>query len=120
MHELSLAESLIEQVERAVEAAGGGRVTALQLSVGALAGVDADALRFGFDVATRGTRLEGAALEIALLPVIIHCPICDADVELPDIQHFRCPRCGTPSLDVRQGRELTIETVEVLDEAPSP
>ena len=120
MHELSLAESLIEQVERAVEAAGGGRVTALHLSVGALAGVDADALRFGFDVATRGTRLEGAALEIALLPVIIHCPICDADVELPDIQHFRCPRCGTPSLDVRQGRELTIETVEVLDETPSP
>ncbi|MBL8146223.1 MAG: hydrogenase maturation nickel metallochaperone HypA [Anaerolineae bacterium] len=120
MHELSLAESLIEQVERAVEAAGGGHVTALQLSIGALAGVDAAALRFGFDVAAQGTRLDGATLDITLLPVIIHCPSCDAGVELPDIQHFRCPRCGTPSLDVRQGRELTIETVEVLDETPSP
>ncbi|MFN8377499.1 MAG: hydrogenase maturation nickel metallochaperone HypA [Anaerolineae bacterium] len=119
MHELSLAENLIEQVERAVEDAGAERVTALHLQIGALSGVDADALRFGFDVAAKGTRLDGATLDITVLPVVIHCPACDADVELPDIQHFRCPRCGTPSADVRQGREVTIETVEVLDEAPS-
>lgn len=120
MHELSLAESLIEQVERAVEAAGAGRVTALHLQIGRLSGVDADALRFGFDVAARGTRLDGATLAITMLPVVIYCPSCQAEVELPDLQPFRCPRCGTPSADVRQGREMTIETVEVLDEAPSP
>lgn len=120
MHELSLAESLIEQVERAVEAAEADHVTALHLHIGALAGVDPDALRFAFDVAARGTRLDGASLDITLLPVVIHCPACDAGVVLPDIQHFRCPRCGTPSMDVRQGREVMIETVEVLDETPSP
>jgi hydrogenase nickel incorporation protein HypA/HybF len=120
MHELSLAESLIEQVERAVNDAGGGHVTALHLRLGALSGVDADALRFGFDVAAQGTLLDGAALVIEPVPVVIHCPACGADVTLPDIQHFRCPRCGTPSADVRQGHDLTIETVEVLDEAPCP
>ena len=120
MHELSLAEGLIEQVKRAVREAGAVRVTSLHLRIGALSGVDPDALRFGFDVAARGTLLDGAALELTLVPVVIHCPACVADVELPDIQHFRCPRCGTPSADVRDGRDLTIETVEVLDEAPSP
>lgn len=120
MHELSLAEGLIEHVERATRDAGAARVTALHLRIGALSGVDADALRFGFDVAARGTLLEGATLDLTLVPVVIYCPACAAAVELPDIQHFRCPRCGTPSADVRDGLDLTIETVEVLDEAPSP
>ena len=120
MHELSIAESLIDQVERAVVEAGAAQVTALTLSIGELAGVDADALRFGFDVAAQGTLLDGVALHIRMLPVVVYCAACETDVELPDIQHFRCPRCGRPSVDVRQGRELMIDSVEVLDEAPCP
>ncbi len=120
MHELSIAESLIEQVETAVRADGAARVTAVRLRIGALAGVDADALRFGFDVATVGTLLEGAALEIDLVPVVVYCPVCDLESELATIQQFRCPRCGRPTGELRQGRELLIESVEVLDEAPCP
>lgn len=120
MHELSIAESLIEQVETAVRADGAVRVTAVRLRIGALAGVDAAALRFGFDVAAAGTLLEGAALEIGLVPVVVYCPACAVESQLPGIQNFRCPRCGRPTADLRQGRELLIDSVEVLDEAPCP
>lgn len=35
------------------------------------------------------------------------------EVELPGIQRFRCPHCDTPSGDIRQGRELEIESIEI-------
>jgi len=120
VHELSIAESLVGQVEDAVRADGASRVSAVHLRLGALSAVDPDALRFGFDVATRGTLLDGAALVIEPVPAVIYCAACDAEVELLSIQRFACPRCGRPSAELRRGRELLIESVEVLDEAPSP
>lgn len=120
MHELSIAESLVGQVEDAVRADGAARVTAIHLRLGALSAVDPDALRFGFDVAAQGTLLDGAVLVIEPVPAAIYCAACEEEVELLTIQQFRCPRCGRPSADLRRGRELLIESVEVLDETPSP
>jgi len=43
----------------------------------------------------------------------MHCDKCAADVELDGVQSFRCPRCGEPCTDLRQGRELDIESFEI-------
>jgi len=45
--------------------------------------------------------------------VAIHCPACDRTFELPGVQHFRCSACGTPSADIRRGREIEVESIEV-------
>jgi hydrogenase nickel incorporation protein HypA/HybF len=47
------------------------------------------------------------------LPVVIHCATCQQDRELAGIQSFRCPVCETSSFDLRQGRELEIESLEI-------
>lgn len=112
MHELSLAVQLVQSAEDAARAADAQRVTAVVLRIGALSGVAEDALRFAFDVATAGTLLAGARLEIRPVPVTVHCPRC-GDVELPGLQLFHCPRCDTPTADVRAGRELELESLEV-------
>jgi hydrogenase nickel incorporation protein HypA/HybF len=61
-------------------------------------------------------------LVVKTVPVIMHCAACDADVELDSVQSFRCPRCGEPSHDLRQGRELDIDSIEIdegaAEEAP--
>ncbi|MEM9554045.1 MAG: hydrogenase maturation nickel metallochaperone HypA [Acidobacteriota bacterium] len=113
MHELSVAHSLVDLAEEAARGEGAQRVTALHLAIGALSCVAPEALGFCFELASRGTLLEGARLEIRRLPVRIHCVPCGRDVELSGIQSFRCPVCGTPSGDVRQGRELEIESLEI-------
>lgn len=118
MHELSIAYSIVSQAGQAAERAGAGRVTAVRIVVGALSGVSGDALLFSYDLATEGTLLAGSRLEIRHVPVVLHCATCDRDVELPDVQLFRCPVCATPSLDVRGGRELEIEALEVEDALP--
>ena len=117
MHELSIASSIVETVTEAAAAHPGTRVTSVRLRIGALAGVVEDALEFCWQIATEGTPLAGAALEVKKLPVVVHCEHCNADEELDGVQSFRCPRCGEPAADLRQGRELEIESFEIDDEA---
>lgn len=113
MHELSIAASIVDDVTEAAAAYPGARVRSVRLRVGALAAVVKDALQFCWGVTTEGTPLEGAALVVRMLPVVVHCVACGADGEIPDVQSFRCPRCGAPAADVRQGRELEIEAIEI-------
>lgn len=113
MHELSLANRLVQLAEATATDAGAQRVIAVTLRVGELSGVAPDALRFAYDVATTGTRLEGSRLELRRVAVRVFCNPCQREVELPSVQNFRCPLCGTPSGDVRAGRELEIESLEV-------
>lgn len=113
MHELSIAHSLVEGVTEAAEKAGAKRVTRVQLRLGVLSGVVRSALEFGFEIATRGTLLDGATLEITELPVILACDRCGADSVLDGIQGFACPACGAPTPRLRQGRELEIDAIEI-------
>jgi hydrogenase nickel incorporation protein HypA/HybF len=91
----------------------GARVLEVRLRVGALASVVEDSLQFCFGIATEGTPLEGSKLVVQVLPVVMHCEKCDRDVELEGVQSFRCPVCDAPCSDLRQGRELEIESIEI-------
>lgn len=113
MHELSLANRLVQMAEETARGAGAKRVTAVTVNVGLLSGVSVDALRFAYDVATADTLLAGSRLETRPVPVTVYCPRCEREVALVSVQRFRCPACETPTGDVRTGRELEIESVEV-------
>ncbi len=113
MHELSIAASIVESVAEAAGRYPGARVQVVRLRVGALASVVEDSLQFCWELATEGTPIAGAALAIRTLPVIVHCDACGAETELDGVQSFRCPRCGELTCDLRQGRELEIESIEL-------
>ena len=117
MHELSIAYNIVQTAEKVAHEAHIPHVDAVYLEIGALSGVVKDALLFSYDIATQGTCLEGSELKIKELPVVIFCEICQEEQILPSIQLFRCPICDTPSADIRQGKELEIVGLEVLDEA---
>ena len=113
MHELSIIASIVDTVTESVAAYKGARVVEVRLRVGALASVVEDSLQFCFGIATEGTALAGSRLVVKTVPVVMHCAGCDADVELEGVQSFRCPRCGEPCFDLRQGRELEVEAIEI-------
>jgi hydrogenase nickel incorporation protein HypA/HybF len=113
MHELSLAHGIVEQASEAARRANASRVVSVQLRVGRLAGVEAGALRFSYDIATAGTSLEGSRLDIVDVPLVVWCAHCLKEVELPTIQRFRCPTCNTACGEIRQGRELEIAALEI-------
>ena len=83
MHELSVALSLVEAAERAAARARAERVNYVRVEIGALSGVVPEALRFGYDVAIRGTLLEGSELRIEETPIVVYCDACGKERELP-------------------------------------
>jgi hydrogenase nickel incorporation protein HypA/HybF len=119
MHELSLVTSIVETVTETLAAlpdsSRGARVLEVRLRVGALASVVPESLEFCWGIVSEGTPLEGSRLVVNLLPVVVHCEACGQDAELEGVQSFRCPRCGEPCSDMRQGRELEIDSIEIED-----
>jgi len=108
MHELSIAESVVEAV---LERTGDRSVAVVRLSVGRLSGVVPDALTFCFELAAAGTPLEGAELEIMRLSGRAHCRSCDQDFDKDDL--ILLCECGSADVDVVAGRELSVTSVEV-------
>jgi hydrogenase nickel incorporation protein HypA/HybF len=114
MHELSIAMSIIEMAEE--EAHNRHlRIEAVYLKLGALSGVVKGALVSCYEMACEGTPLQGSRLIIDEVPVVIFCAQCDAQSPLNSVQLFCCPRCGTPSADIVQGKELEVVALETLD-----
>ena len=113
MHELSIVSSIVDSVTETLTAYPGARVKEVRLRVGALASVIEDSLQFCYGIATEGTPLQGSALIVKILPVRMHCDKCAQDVEIASLQSFRCPRCEEPLADMRQGRELEIDSIEI-------
>jgi hydrogenase nickel incorporation protein HypA/HybF len=116
VHELSIVCGIVTAVTESLAGRSVSRVYSVKLQVGALSGVVEDALQFSYGIAIQGTLLEGSRLEVLHVPVVIHCDKCHRECELPSVQSFRCPRCGRPSMDIRRGRELEIESMEVEEE----
>lgn len=87
-------------------------VSEVRLAIGELSGVTVEALEFSFPIAAAGTPVETARLVIRRVPVSVYCSVCEATGQLESIQYFRCPTCGTPTGDIRAGKELNIEAIE--------
>jgi hydrogenase nickel incorporation protein HypA/HybF len=116
MHELSIAEGIVDIVAEASHKQGDARITAVHLRLGALAGVVEEALRFSFEVAAAGTAAEKAELRIERVPVTVYCPLCQMERILPGPQPVSCPECGTPTPRVIAGTELEVVALEVESE----
>ncbi|HLH59098.1 MAG TPA: hydrogenase maturation nickel metallochaperone HypA [Streptosporangiaceae bacterium] len=108
MHELAVAESLIDAV---TERLPGTPISSVQVEIGTLSGVVPDALLFCFDLAAEGTTLEGATLEITEPAAKCECRSCGTAFE-PDGPIAACP-CGSADVAVLSGQEFTITSVKV-------
>jgi hydrogenase nickel incorporation protein HypA/HybF len=115
MHELSIVEALIEQVQREVHRSGQqGPVMGLELSIGRLSGVNAKSLRFAFDLLAPGTLVEGAHVRIAEPRAVCKCHACHCRVEIEDLV-IECPSCGSGEISIEGGRDLMLQSIEVGD-----
>lgn len=116
MHEMGIALQIVEIATASLPAdLGEARVAAVNLKVGKLAAVVPESLRFCFDVAVKDTPLTGAKLVIEEVPVVASCKDCRAQWTI-DEPVFICKTCESGSLEILSGRELDIESIEVVEE----
>jgi len=117
VHELSIAQSLIEVACEAASNQGADRIKSMRARIGALSGIVKEALLFSFELAAEGTRCAGATLIIDEVPVTAMCPACGAPRELKDGYRFCCAECGTPMSEILSGRELDLVSLEIESDA---
>jgi hydrogenase nickel incorporation protein HypA/HybF len=108
MHELGIAQEIVEQ---ACRHADGARIKRIVLTIGKLSGVLPDAVRFCFDLCTEGTAAEGAILEIIEPAGMANCRLCGNRVPLHR-PYGEC-QCGSSDLEWIAGEELRLDAVEV-------
>jgi hydrogenase nickel incorporation protein HypA/HybF len=112
MHELSIAQALVEQIEAVARAERAERVYGTRVSVGSLSGVEPDALELAFPVAAEGTVAEGSALTIELAPAAAACRKCGHRFT-PEFPLFVCEACASPDVAVDGGRDLLLLSVDL-------
>jgi hydrogenase nickel incorporation protein HypA/HybF len=109
MHELGIVQEVVDIV---AARSGNAPVRRLVLEIGKLSTVLPDAVRFCFDVATEGTPLAGAMLEIVEVPGKARCRACDGAVVL-ERPVGRCT-CGAFDLEWLSGMDVRILEMEVM------
>ena len=115
MHELSIANAIVETVLQEIQQQNLAAVQTIVLRVGTLSGVVPEALQFGFEAIISDTPLAKTKLEIERIPVQGKCRTCDHDFTVADFI-FACPACDSGQIEVTHGEELEIAYLEVADE----
>jgi hydrogenase nickel incorporation protein HypA/HybF len=115
MHEYSLAQSLLDRVEREARARGAASVTRIELRLGELSGVEVELLRSAWSLVCPGTPCAGAILDVVGVAARWRCPRCDAEPAAGAV--LRCPTCGVPARLV-EGDELVLQRLEL--DVPTP
>jgi|SRR5579864_6671717 len=118
MHELSIAQSVLEAVQAEAARHPGATPTKIGLKIGELAAVDPDALQFAFEVLTRETELEGLKLEIRFCLRRHRCLDCGTEFDVKDFD-FRCAKCQSTRSECISGDELELAFLELEEHEPS-
>ena len=114
MHEIALAEAIWRQVDAAMEGRK-GRVSAIQIVVGAFSGADPESLEFALGLGAKDSAWPEAAIRIRREPLAVRCKPCGRKFE-PEHLSFRCPACGAKDVEISKGRDLVLESLEVIED----
>lgn len=108
---MSIAQSVFEIIEETMRKNDLTRVTAVRMRIGKMQAVVPDSLEFCFEVLARGTPVEGAVLEMTVVPLTGRCRTCGSEFGVEDL-NFACPGCGGPDIDLTGGDELCLDELE--------
>ena len=113
MHELSICQALIDQVEQIARDNQAAQVLQIRIGIGPLSGVEPDLLEQAFYIARAGSLAADAELSIARLPIRVRCRHCD---QVTDAQpaNLVCGHCGNWQTRLVSGDEMLLSQVELI------
>jgi len=111
MHEIRIAEDLSAIVLEAAEREQLSKVTQVNIEFGQMVQIVPDIFRFAFAEAVRNSVAEGACVNIEIIPVRMRCIECGKDFR-PVNDSFACDACGSSDLEIIEGKELFVKSIE--------
>jgi hydrogenase nickel incorporation protein HypA/HybF len=117
VHELTVAQALVEQVDALIDQHGATQASLIRVRIGPLAGVVPELLATAFPLAAAGHRMQNAELQFSDAPIRVRCRTCGAETEAA-MNRLLCGACGDWHTQVISGDELLLESVE-LETSPT-
>lgn len=112
MHEMSLAENVLQIVEETARREGAQRVNTVILEIGRLSAVEPEALRFCFEAVARDSLAAHAVLQIVEVPGSAWCLDCATTVPVEE-RYATCPRCHGHALQLTAGTDMRVREIEI-------
>jgi hydrogenase nickel incorporation protein HypA/HybF len=107
VHELSLAQSVVDLLLEEARRNSISRIEVARLRIGRLRAIVPDLLKTGLEMVGRGTLAEGARFEIEEVRGRARCPDCEVEFDLDDLFAL-CPTCGRYGCTILAGQELLV------------
>lgn len=117
MHELSVTEGILNAVLKELPDDGPCRVAVINLALGGLCGIVPECVQEYFDLLSEDTPAHGAKLNFRLLPAMLRCRGCGLEFHMEHMR-LRCPACSGQSVEIIQGKEFYLESIEIETEKP--
>lgn len=111
MHELSLAEDVLEIVESAAQKEHLSNIAKVTLSIGKLSCVEPTALSWALESTFTNTIANGATIEINETAAQVQCDHCQHKYAAEDLFH-PCPRCNKFGFTVLSGNDMLVTALE--------
>jgi hydrogenase nickel incorporation protein HypA/HybF len=118
VHELSICQALIEQVEAVARKEGALQVVQVRIGIGPLSGVEPQLLQQAFQLARADSIAATASLLIDHLPVRVSCSECGQETEA-QVANLACGNCGDWHTRLVSGDEMLLTQVELVRETPA-
>jgi hydrogenase nickel incorporation protein HypA/HybF len=116
MHELGIAQNILEIVQQSVPKNQAKAVRDIRVRVGQLSGIVPDSLDFCFSAIVNDTAMPQAKLSIEQVPMLSQCKDCTHRFGIEDWV-FSCPACQSTNLELISGKELEIVDIQLVDES---
>jgi hydrogenase nickel incorporation protein HypA/HybF len=112
MHEMAIAQSILDIVEQEMARHGAKKVKTIRLVVGEFTAVVPQSLSFCIEMITKGSPMEGVQLEIEPVPLTGRCTGCGEEFTIQEYR-FVCPKCESKEIEMISGKELFVKEIEV-------
>ena len=112
MHELSVAQNIVEILNENIARYECSRVKTVLLEIGEYSGIIPDSLKFCFDSIKSDTPFGKAELKIKNIPFRMHCNACKSETG-NNFGMRICGKCGGQDTEIISGTEMKITDVEI-------
>lgn len=113
MHEMSVCEGLLQNLEEIARRENAKAITKVRLEIGCFAGIEIEALKFAYEVITKGSIANNSQLIIIEQNAKATCFECGHEFET-ETRICLCPKCNSAKILANGGDALKIKDLEII------
>lgn len=114
MHELSITQNILDICLKEAEKRKAGAIKKISLKIGEFTNIAPECIKFYFEQISKESPAKDASLEIETIPLKIKCNICNEKSTPEEHYFFICPKCQGQNLEIISGKELLIESIDIV------